>query len=160
MEDFFYYKNGPVDRREIIDTVIIIAKDIKNMKNEIEALKKTVNGDNLTNLKIPAQSMNMSNSLTSTIKDIGTDIGNLQDSMRKTDSNIIDMHNEINKLRRENKALADKLSDSRSRIVLLEENYNCMVEDLRQSTKIDLFIYTAFAISIAVLAYEVYILTH
>lgn len=110
--------------------------------------------------KIPTQSINMTNTITSTIKDIGTDIGDLQDSVSKINSNLVDAHNEINTLRRENKALYNKLSDSRSRIVLLEENYNSMVEDIAQSTKIDLFIYTAFAICIAVLAYEVYILTH
>jgi hypothetical protein len=111
-------------------------------------------------MKIPNQTMTITDSFTSTIKDIGTDIGNLQESARKTDSNIIDIHNEINTLRRQNKALSDKLADSRSRIVILEENYNSIVEDLAQSAKIDLFIYTAFAICIAVLAYEVYILTH
>lgn len=111
-------------------------------------------------MKIPNQTMTITDSFTSTIKDIGADIGNLQESARKTDSNIIDIHNEINTLRRQNKALSDKLADSRSRIVILEENYNSIVEDLAQSTKIDLFIYTAFAICIAVLAYEVYILTH
>lgn len=110
--------------------------------------------------KIPTQSMNMANTLTSTIKDIGTDIGDLQDSVSKINSDIINVHNEINTLRRENKAFSNKLADSRSRIVILEENYNSIVEDLAQSTKIDLFIYTAFAICIAVLAYEVYILTH
>lgn len=110
--------------------------------------------------KIPVQSIRMTDTLTSTIKDIGTDIGNLQDSMRKTDSNIIDIHNEINTLRRENKALSNRLAESRSKIIVLEENYNSIVEDLAQSAKIDLFIYTAFAICIAVLAYEVYILTH
>lgn len=110
--------------------------------------------------KIPTQNITLANTITSTIKDIGTDIGNLQESARKTDSNIIDIHNEINTLRRQNKALSDKLADSRSRIVILEENYNSIIEDLAQSTKIDLFIYTAFAICIAVLAYEVYILTH
>lgn len=111
-------------------------------------------------MKIPNQTMTITDSFTSTIKDIGTDIRNLQESARKTDSNIIDIHNEINTLRRQNKALSDKLADSRSRIVILEENYNSIVEDLAQSAKIDLFIYTAFAICIAVLAYEVYILTH
>lgn len=110
--------------------------------------------------KIPTQSMNITNTLTSTIKDIGTDIGSLQDSVSKINSDIINVHNEINTLRRENRALSNKLADSRSRIVILEENYNSIVEDLAQSTKIDLFIYTAFAICIAVLAYEVYILTH
>lgn len=155
------YKDGPVNRREVIDTVIIIGKDIKNMKNDIETLKKSINSDNkLADLKIPVQNMNMNNTLTSTIKDIGTDIGDLQDSVSKINSNIVDVHNEINTLRRENKALSNKLADSRSRIVILEENYNSIVEDLAQSAKIDLFIYTAFAICIAVLAYEVYILTH
>ena len=110
--------------------------------------------------KIPTQSINITNTITSTIKDIGTDIGDLQDSVSKINSNIVDVHNEINTLRRENKALSNKLADSRSRIVILEENYNSIVEDLAQSAKIDLFIYTAFAICIAVLAYEVYILTH
>lgn len=110
--------------------------------------------------KIPTQSITLTNTITSTIKDIGTDIGDLQDSVSKINSDIINVHNEINALRRENKALSNKLADSRSRIVILEENYNSIVEDLAQSTKIDLFIYTAFAICIAVLAYEVYILTH
>lgn len=155
------YKDGPVNRREVIDTVIIIGKDIKNMKNDIETLKKSINSDNkLADLKIPVQNMNMNNTLTSTIKDIGTDIGNLQDSVSKINSNIVNVHNEINTLRRENKALSNKLADNRSKTVILEENYNSLVEDLAQSAKIDLFIYTAFAICIAVLAYEVYILTH
>lgn len=111
-------------------------------------------------MKIPNQTMTITDSFTSTIKDIGTDIGNLQESARKTDSNIIDIHNEINTLRRQNKALSDKLAESRSRIVLLEENYNSIVEDLIQSARVDMFIYTIFAICIIGLAYEVYILTH
>ena len=110
--------------------------------------------------KIPTQSITLTSTLTSTIKDIGTDIGDLQDSVSKINFDIVDVHNEINTLRRENKVLSNKLADSRSRIVILEENYNSIVEDLAQSAKIDLFIYTAFAICIAVLAYEVYILTH
>lgn len=155
------YKDGPVNRREVIDTVIIIGKDIKNMKNDIETLKKSINSDNkLADLKIPTQSITLTSTLTSTIKDIGTDIGNLQDFVSKINSDIIEVHNEINTLRRENKVLSNKLADSRSRIVILEENYNSIAEDLAQSAKIDLFIYTAFAICIAVLAYEVYILTH
>ena len=110
--------------------------------------------------KIPTQSITLTSTLTSTIKDIGTDIGNLQDSVSKINSDIVNVHNEINTLRRENKALSNKLAESRSKIIVLEENYNSIVEDLAQSAKIDLFIYTAFAICIAVLAYEVYILTH
>lgn len=110
--------------------------------------------------KIPTQNITLTNTITSTIKDIGTDIGDLQDSVSKINSDIVNVHNEINTLRRENKALSNKLADSRSRIVILEENCNSIVEDLAQSANIDLFIYTAFAICIAVLAYEVYILTH
>lgn len=110
--------------------------------------------------KIPTQSITLTSTLTSTIKDIGTDIGNLQDSVSKINSDIVNVHNEINTLRRENKALSNKLADSRSRIVLLEENYNSIIEDLIQSTRIDMFIYTIFAICIMGLAYEVYILTH
>lgn len=110
--------------------------------------------------KIPTQSITLTNTITSTIKDIGTDIGDLQDSVSKINSDIVNVHNEINTLRRENKALSNKLAESRSKIIVLEENYNSIVEDLAQSAKIDLFIYTAFAICIAVLAYEVYILTH
>ena len=110
--------------------------------------------------KIPTQSITLTNTITSTIKDIGTDIGNLQDSVSKINSDIVNVHNEINILRRENRALSNKLAESRSKIIVLEENYNSIIEDLAQSAKIDLFIYTAFAICIAVLAYEVYILTH
>lgn len=110
--------------------------------------------------KIPTQSITLTNTLTSTIKNIGTDIGDLQDSVSKINSDIVNVHNEINTLRRENKALSNRLAESRSKIIVLEENYNSIVEDLAQSAKIDLFIYTAFAICIAVLAYEVYILTH
>ena len=110
--------------------------------------------------KIPTQSITLTSTLTSTIKDIGTDIGDLQDSVSKINSDIVNVHNEINTLRRENKALSNKLAESRSKIIVLEENYNSIIEDLAQSAKIDLFIYTAFAICIAVLAYEVYILTH
>jgi hypothetical protein len=110
--------------------------------------------------KIPTQSITLTSTLTSTIKDIGTDIGDLQDSVSKINSDIVNVHNEINTLRRENRALSNKLAESRSKIIVLEENYNSIVEDLAQSAKIDLFIYTAFAICIAVLAYEVYILTH
>lgn len=132
--------------------------------------RDTVNldgNDNTIKSGIDDSSVSMNNTLstiTQSIKNttiaIGSDIKVLQDSVNKANSDIIDAHNEINTLRRENKALSNKLADNRSRIVLLEENYNSIVEDLRQSTKIDLFIYTAFAICIAVLAYEVYILTH
>ena len=98
--------------------------------------------------------------VSSTVELIGKDIKELKDSINKTNSDIIDAHNEINTLRRENKALSNKLADSRSRIVILEENYNSIVEDLTQSTKIDLAIYFIFAICIAILGFYVYGLTH
>lgn len=98
--------------------------------------------------------------VSSTVELIGKDIKELKDSINKTNSDIIDAHNEINTLRRENKALSNKLADSRSRIVILEENYNSIVEDLTQSAKIDLAIYTIFAMCIFILGYYVYILIH
>ena len=96
----------------------------------------------------------------STVELIGKDIKELKDSINKTNSDIIDAHNEINTLRRENKALSNKLADSRSRIVILEENYITLLEDLSQSAKIDLAIYFIFAICIAILGFYVYGLTH
>lgn len=39
--------------------------------------------------KIPTQSINLTNTLTSTIKDIGTDIGDLQDSVSKIYSHVV-----------------------------------------------------------------------
>lgn len=102
----------------------------------------------------------LTQSVKSSVINIGTDIKHLQESIDKANSNIIDAHNEINTLRRENKALNNILSDSRSRIVLLEENYNNIIEDLDRNAKIDLFIYTVFTVCIICLAYEVYILTH
>lgn len=98
--------------------------------------------------------------VSSTVELIGKDIKELKDSINKTNSDIIDAHNEINTLRRENKALSNKLANSRSRIVILEENYITLLEDLTQSAKIDLFIYTIFAMCIFILGYYVYILTH
>ena len=110
--------------------------------------------------KIPVANLTISNEFHNAIEFIGKDIEILRGSIDKANSNIIDAHNEINTLRRENKALNNILSDSRSRIVLLEENYNNIIEDLDRNAKIDLFIYTVFTVCIICLAYEVYILTH
>ena len=131
------------------DAVNLEDKDVV-ITNSVDNLEKTMN----TTVSTLAQSIK---NLTITI---GSDIKVLQDSINKANSDIIEAHNEINTLRRENKALNNALSDSRSRIVLLEENYNSMLDDLSRSAKIDLFIYTIFAICIICLAYEVYILTH
>lgn len=129
------------------DTIILNGEDI--------TIKSSISQDNM-NTAIST----IGQSVKSAVINIGTDIKALQDSINKANSDIISAHNEINTLRRENKALSNALANNRSKVVLLEENYNSIVEDLAQSTKIDLFIYTAFAICIAVLAYEVYILTH
>ena len=67
---------------------------------------------------------------------------------------------DIKDLQKENKQLRKTLAETRSRIIILEENYITLLEDLSQSAKIDLFIYTIFAVCIICLAYEVYILTH
>ena len=126
----------------------------------------SLNGeDNTINSSITQDNMNtaistISQSIKSATITIGTDIKALQESINKANSDIINAHNEINTLRRENKALSNALADGRSKIVLLEENYNSILDDLNKSAKIDLFIYTIFAICIICLAYEVYILTH
>lgn len=123
--------------------------------------------DTIINATIDDSRASMNNTLstiTQSIKNttiaIGSDIKVLQDSLNKANSDIIDAHNEINTLRRENKALSNALADNRSKVVILEENYRSLVDDLAKSAKIDLFIYTIFAVCIICLAYEVYILTH
>ena len=129
------------------DTIILNGEDI--------TIKSSISQDNM-NTAIST----IGQSVKSAVINIGTDIKALQDSINKANSDIINAHNEINTLRRENKALSNALSDGRSRMVILEENYNSLLDDLNKSAKIDLFIYTIFAICIICLAYEVYILTH
>ena len=130
-------------------------RDTINLNGEDNTIKSSISQDNM-NTAIST----ISQSIKSATITIGTDIKALQESVNKANSDIINAHNEINTLRRENKALSKALSDSRSRMVILEENYNSMLDDLNKSAKIDLFIYTIFAICIICLAYEVYILTH
>lgn len=67
---------------------------------------------------------------------------------------------DIKALQEENKRLKKSLADTRSRVILLEENYITLLEDLTYSAKIDLFIYITFAICIAILGFFVYGLTH
>lgn len=129
------------------DTIILNGEDI--------TIKSSISQDNM-NTAIST----IGQSVKSAVINIGTDIKELKDSINKANSDIINAHNEINTLRRENKALNKALSDGRSRVVILEENYNSLLDDLNKSAKIDLFIYTIFAICIICLAYEVYILTH
>lgn len=130
-------------------------RDTITLNGEDTTIKSSITQDNMNNTI-----STLSQSVKSTIINVGTDIKELKDSINKANSDIINAHNEINTLRRENKALSNALSDSRSRMVILEENYNSLLDDLNKSAKIDLFIYTIFAICIICLAYEVYILTH
>lgn len=130
-------------------------RDTVSLNGEDTTIKSSISQDNM-NTTIST----LSQSIKSAIINIGTDIKELKDSINKANSDIINAHNEINTLRRENKALSNALSDGRSKMVILEENYNSLLDDLNKSAKIDLFIYTVFAVCIICLAYEVYILTH
>ncbi len=67
---------------------------------------------------------------------------------------------DIKALKEENKRLKKSLTDTRCRVILLEENYITLLEDISQSAKIDLAIYFIFAICIAILGFYVYGLTH
>lgn len=130
-------------------------RDTISLNGEDTTIKSSITQDNMNNTI-----STLTQSVKSTVINIGTDIKELKDSINKANSDIINAHNEINTLRRENKVLSNALSDGRSRVVILEENYNNLLDDLNKSAKIDLFIYTIFAICIICLAYEVYILTH
>ena len=59
---------------------------------------------------------------------------------------------DIKKLKEENKQLKKSLSDTRCRVILLEE--------LTQGARIDLVIYIIFAMCILILGFFVYGLTH
>ena len=60
---------------------------------------------------------------------------------------------DIKALREENKRLRKSLTDAKSRVILLEENYISLLEELTQGAKIDLAIYFIFATCIAILGY-------
>ena len=81
-----------------------------------------------------------------------------------TKNKIVDdmelIRGDIKALQEENKRLRKSLTDSRSRVILLEENYITLLEDLTQSAKIDLAIYFIFAMCIFILGCYVYGLTH
>lgn len=67
---------------------------------------------------------------------------------------------DIKELRKENKQLRKSLTDAKCRVIILEENYISLLEELTQGAKIDLAIYFIFATCIAILGYYVYGLTH
>lgn len=67
---------------------------------------------------------------------------------------------DIKELRKENKQLRKSLTDAKSRVILLEENYITLLEDITQSNRIDIAIYIIFAVCIILLGFTVYGLTH
>lgn len=67
---------------------------------------------------------------------------------------------DIKALREENKQLRKTLTETRSRVILLEENYITLLEDITQSNRIDIVIYIIFAVCIILLGFTVYGLTH
>ena len=75
-------------------------------------------------------------------------------------STVVLIGKDIKELRKENKQLRKSLTDAKCRVILLEENYISLLEELIQGAKIDLAIYFIFATCIAILGYYVYGLTH
>lgn len=67
---------------------------------------------------------------------------------------------DIKELRKENKQLRKSLTDAKCRVILLEENYITLLEDITQSNRIDIVIYIIFAVCIILLGFIVYGLTH
>ena len=67
---------------------------------------------------------------------------------------------DIKALREENKRLRKSLTDAKSRVILLEENYITLLEDITQSNRIDIVIYIIFAVCIILLGFTVYGLIH
>ena len=67
---------------------------------------------------------------------------------------------DIKALREENKQLRKSLTDAKSRVILLEENYITLLEDITQSNRINIVIYIIFAVCIILLGFTVYGLTH
>lgn len=98
------------------------------------------------------------------IKDVREEIKSKIDTIPVYRSEVTDtvrlIGKDIKKLKEENKQLKKSLTDAKCRVILLEENYITLLEDLTYSAKIDLFIYITFAICIAILGFFVYGLTH
>lgn len=78
----------------------------------------------------------------------------------KVDSTVELIGKDIKALREENKRLRKSLTDAKSRVILLEENYITLLEDITQSNRIDIVIYIIFAVCIILLGFTVYGLTH
>lgn len=98
------------------------------------------------------------------IKDIREEIKDKVDTIPVYRSEVTDtvrlIGKDIKKLKEENKQLKKSLTDAKCRVILLEENYITLLEDLTQSARIDLVIYIVFAVCIFILGFFVYGLTH
>lgn len=98
------------------------------------------------------------------IKDVREEIKSKIDTIPVYRSEVTDtvklIGGDIKKLKEENKQLKKSLADTRCRVILLEENYIMLLEDLTQSARIDLVIYIVFAMCIFILGFFVYGLTH
>lgn len=98
------------------------------------------------------------------IKDIREEIKSKIDTIPVCRSEVTDtvrlIGEDIKKLKEENKQLKKSLTDAKCRVILLEENYITLLEDLTQSARIDLVIYIVFAVCIFILGFFVYGLTH
>lgn len=98
------------------------------------------------------------------VKDIREEIKAKVDTIPVYRSEVTDtvklIGGDIKKLKEENKQLKKSLSDTRSRVILLEENYITLLEDITQSNRIDIVIYIIFAVCIILLGFTVYGLTH
>lgn len=98
------------------------------------------------------------------IKDVGEEIKAKIDTIPISRTEVTDtvrlIGKDIKKLKEENKQLKKSLTDAKCRVILLEENYIMLLEDLTQSARIDLVIYIVFAVCIFILGFFVYGLTH
>lgn len=98
------------------------------------------------------------------IKDVREEIKSKIDTIPVYRSEVTDtvklIGGDIKKLKEENKQLKKSLADTRSRVILLEENYITLLEDITQSNRIDIVIYIIFAVCIILLGFTVYGLTH
>ena len=94
------------------------------------------------------------------IKDVREEIKSKIDTIPVYRSEVTDtvklIGEDIKKLKEENKQLKKSLTDAKCRVILLEENYITLLEDLTQSNKIDLVIHIILTICIALLGFKVF----
>lgn len=87
-------------------------------------------------------------------------INNIPLTRSEVSSTVELIGKDIKALQEENKRLRKSLTDAKSRVILLEEIYITLLEDITQSNRIDIVIYIIFAVCIILLGFTVYGLTH